>query len=220
MIETRTEKVYRKLRSDILGGQIEPGSQLPFARLKADYGASMGVLREALMRLTAEGLTVSQSQLGFKVMPLSLDDLVDLTESRCSIESLVLKDAIRNGDLDWEARLVAAHHRMERTVKHDPGDASPVTNDWAQAHHAFHMALLSAARNKRLQAIAETLRGAAEVYRRWSMPLEVEKRDVSAEHQELVDLALKRDADGAADALVKHLQRTKDIILHGVKSRV
>ena len=96
--QTRTEEVYHRIKADIVGGLIEPGSQLPFAKLKTDYGASMGVLREALMRLTAEGLTVNQSQLGFKVMSLSLDDLIDLTETRCTIESLAFMDSIRNGD--------------------------------------------------------------------------------------------------------------------------
>lgn len=214
--QTRTEEVYHRIKADILGGQIEPGSQLPFAKLKTDYGASMGVLREALMRLTAEGLTVNQSQLGFKVMTLSLEDLVDLTETRCTIESLVFKDAIRNGDIDWEARIVSAHHRMERTPKHDPEEGSPVTAAWAKAHHDFHMALLSAAKSKRLIGIAESLRAAAEVYRRWSMPFEVVKRDVTAEHQELVDLALRRDAEAAAISLTRHLQLTKNLILKGV----
>ena len=214
--QTRTEEVYHRIKADILGGLIEPGSQLPFAKLKSDYGASMGVLREALMRLTAEGLTINQSQLGFRVMALSLEDLVDLTTTRCTIESLVFKDAIRNGDLEWEARIVSAHHRMERTPKHDPTEGTPVTAAWAKAHHDFHMALLSSAKSKRLMGIAESLRAAAEVYRRWSMPFEIVKRDVTAEHQELVDLALKRDADGAAASLTRHLQLTKNLIVKGV----
>jgi DNA-binding GntR family transcriptional regulator len=82
---TRTEEVYRRLRHDILGGLIAPGMALPFARLKDDYRASMGVLREALMRLTAEGLTVNQPHHGFKVISLSLEDLSDLTRTRCTI---------------------------------------------------------------------------------------------------------------------------------------
>ena len=97
---TRTDQVYRRLRADILGGRLAPSAPLPFARLKEDYGASMGVLREALMRLTAEGLTVNQAQHGFRVISLSLEDLRDLTETRCMIESTVLRDSVTNGDLD------------------------------------------------------------------------------------------------------------------------
>ncbi len=59
------------------GRTVRPGAALPFARLKDDYAASMGVLREALMRLTAEGLTVNQPQFGFRVISLSIEDLTD-----------------------------------------------------------------------------------------------------------------------------------------------
>lgn len=70
-----------------------------------------------------------------------------------------------------------------------------------------------------MQAIAASLRASAEVYRRWSMPFEVTKRDVSAEHAELVRLCLAHDADGAAAALVRHLRLTETLILKGMASR-
>lgn len=215
---TRTEQVYRRLKADILGGKVEPGSPLPFAKLKNDYGASMGVLREALMRLSAEGLTVNQPQFGFKVISLSLDDLADLTEARCMIEGMVLKDAVTNGDLDWETRVLSAHHRMERTTKFENGQGSAVTAAWIQAHQEFHEALLSGARSQRMQGIAANLRAAAEVYRQWSMPFEVIKRDVAAEHREIVDLALGHKPDEAAAALVRHLSATRDLILKGTQA--
>jgi DNA-binding GntR family transcriptional regulator len=215
---TRTEQVYRRLKADILRGAVEPGTALPFAKLKDDYGASMGVLREALMRLSAEGLTVNQPQFGFKVISLSLEDLADLTETRCMIEAQVLQDSVTNGDLDWETRVLSAHHRMERTPKFEDGAEAPVTASWSQAHQAFHVALLSGARSQRMQAIAANLRAAAEVYRQWSIPFEVQTRDVVAEHKELVDLALGRKPGEAAIALVRHLAATRDLILKGTKA--
>lgn len=214
--ETKTEQVYRRLRSLILSGRVQPGAQLQFAWLKEQQGASFGVLREALTRLSAEGLVVNQAQYGFRVMSLSSNDLADLTEARCLIESLVLKDSVTHGDLEWEGRILAAHHRMERTPKHVDDDPRQVSEAWERAHHDFHTALLSAARSRRLQAIAANLRASAEVYRRWSMPFEQPKRDVSAEHMELLNLSLARDAQGAAASLTRHLSRTKDLILGGI----
>ena len=213
---TRTEEVYEKIRSDILRGLLMPGSQLQFAKLKETYGASMGVLREALMRLTAEGLTVNQAQQGFRVVSLSLADLEDLTRTRCLIEGMLIKDSIENGDLQWEGQVVAAQHRLERTPKTDLNSQSSVTSVWAQAHHDFHMALMSGSKSNRLLAIVAGLRGAAEIYRRWSMPFEVTARDVSAEHMELMELAISRDAEGAARALTKHLSLTRTLIVDGV----
>jgi DNA-binding GntR family transcriptional regulator len=66
-----------------------------------------------------------------------------------------------------------------------------------------------------MASVAMSLRATAEVYRRWSMPFEIVPRDVPAEHQELVDLALARDAEGGEAALRRHLELTRDLILDG-----
>jgi len=213
---TRTESVYRALRAAILEGRLLPGEQLPFATLGEVYGASVGVLREALARLTAEGLVVNRAQQGFRVISLSLDDLADLTETRCLIEGLLLRDAIAQGDLTWEADLVAAHHRLERTPQQEPGNPAPVTPAWAEAHRAFHMSLLAAAKRRRLKEMAAKLHDAAEIYRRWSMPFEATARPVADEHRSLLDAALDRDAERAAEVLEAHLKLTQALILRGV----
>lgn len=213
--ETRTEVAYHRVRTDILSGMLEPGAPLQFAQLRETYGASMGVLREALTRLASEGLAVSKSQQGFRVVDLTLKDLNNLTESRILIETAVLQDAIRNGDIEWETRVVSSHHRLEKTPKHINDDANSVTDDWAKAHQQFHMALLSSAANTRLMGFAESLRVVAEMYRRWSIPFEATKRDVDTEHRDIMRLALNRDVDGASAALTQHLSFTRDLIVKG-----
>lgn len=213
--ETLTDVAYQRVRADILNGSLAPGSPLQFAHLRETYGTSMGVLREALTRLASEGLAVSKSQQGFRVVDLSLQDLIDLTDSRILIETAVLRDAIDCGNIEWETRVVSAHHRLERTAKHIDGDENSVTEAWALAHQQFHMALLSAAPNKRLMGFAESLRVAAELYRRWSMPYEAAKRDVPAEHRNIMELSLNRDAAAASDALAHHLSFTRDLIVKG-----
>lgn len=215
--ETQTDLAYHSLRSDILSGALSAGSSLQFAQLRDNYGHSMGVLREALTRLTAEGLAVKKSQHGFRVVELSLKDLNDLTNSRILVETEVFRDAIKNGDLDWETGIVSAHHKLERTQKHLDGDPHSVTEQWALAHQAFHVSLLSAAKNERLKAYAESLRASAELYRRWSMPFEVEPRDVDAEHKALRDLAISRNEVAAGEALVQHLSFTRDLIIRGMQ---
>ena len=102
-VPTRAERVYAELRADILAGRRHPGTRLPFAELTARYEASMGVVREALTRLTSEGLVESEPQYGFRVVPLSVADLEHLTEARTAIEPLVLGQAVEQGGVAWEA---------------------------------------------------------------------------------------------------------------------
>jgi DNA-binding GntR family transcriptional regulator len=211
-VPTRAERVYLELRSDILGGRRHPGERLPFADLSARCGASMGVVREALTRLAAEGLVESEPQYGFRVMPVSPDDLRHLTEARRAIEPLVLRLAVQQGGLAWEAQVVAAHHRLERTPQQAANDPDRLSEQWAEAHAEFHRTLLMGCPNPRLRAVASSLRDATELYRRWSASLGHE-RDVPAEHRAMLDAVLAQDGEAAAEALSAHIQHTTDLLL-------
>lgn len=210
---TRAERVYAELRADILTGRQPPGTRLPFAELTARYQASMGVVREALTRLAAEGLVESEPQYGHRVMPLSVADLNHLTDARRAIEPLVLRQAIERGGLAWESEVLAAHHRLERTPQLAAGDSGRLSDDWTTAHAAYHDTLLSGCPNPRLLAIAGSLRDAAELYRQWSVALARSDRDIAAEHRAILDAVLAHDAGEATAALTTHIQNTTNILL-------
>lgn len=214
---TRVERVYAELRADILAGRRPPGAKLPFSELTDGHRASMGVVREAVSRLVAEGLVESMPQQGLRVKSVSMGDLRHLTEARCEIEAIVLRQAIEHGDVEWESRVVAAHHRLQRTPQMDAGDPQRIDEDWARAHQVFHLALLEGCPNPRLVAIAESLRASAELYRRWSVPLGNRSRDIAAEHQILAEAVVARDADTAVTRLQSHIQQTADQLLNGAE---
>jgi len=212
LMKTHAERVYVRLRGEILSGRQLPGEKLPLAALATAYGVSMGVVREALLRLGAEGLVVAEPQIGFRVAPISIADLVQLTEARCVIEALVLEQSVELGDLEWESQVTAAHHRLERTPQMDTADTSRIAEDWAAAHAEFHRALLSGCPNLRLMAVALSLRDAAELYRRWSVPLSGNQRDIVGEHRALRDSCLARDERSAVRLLVDHITSTTRLL--------
>jgi DNA-binding GntR family transcriptional regulator len=211
---TRAELVYHAMRKDILAGRLGPGDRLRFAELCERYGASMGVLREGLSRLVEQELVVSEPQHGFRVASLSLTDLCDVTQARVAVEALVLREAIAHGDVAWEARLVAAHHTLDRTPMTDPADPGGLNEDWTAAHAAYHAALLDGCPNARLRSMATALRDSAELYRHWSRRLgHDDPRDIPDEHRGIVEAALARDVERAVALLVGHIQHTTDILL-------
>jgi DNA-binding GntR family transcriptional regulator len=173
----------------------------------------MGVIREAISRLVAEGLVESMPQQGFRVKPVSIADLQHLTEARNEVEATVIRLAVEHGDLSWEARVVAAHHQLQRTPQMDAADPQRIADDWARAHQMFHQALLEGCPNPRLVTIAESLRDSAELYRRWSVPLGSTERDIAAEHQDLLDAVCVRDASAAVRALRYHIGQTAEQLL-------
>ena len=211
---TRTEQVYGQLRHDILSGELRPGARLPFAELSERYGGSMSAIREGLQRLVEQGLVVSEPQVGFRVVSLSVEDLVDLTVARCEIEGLALRYAVQHGDLAWESEIVAALYALD----HTPLDPTKpyLVEDWVAAHQRFHEALIAACPNHRLRSIASNLRDAAELYRHWSRNAEsaTSVRDIGDEHRHIVDAVLARDVNEAVRLLEQHVRLTAELLIN------
>ncbi len=109
------EDVYESLRADILFGRRLPSSRLQVNEIAEAYGVSLSVVREAVTRLASEDLVESAPQRGFRVRPISVDHLQDLTWVRVQLETLALRESIAKGDVAWESALVAAHHRLSAT---------------------------------------------------------------------------------------------------------
>ncbi|WP_028808818.1 GntR family transcriptional regulator [Streptomyces canus] len=212
--KTRTDEVHRKLRSDILAGRLVPGARLKFPELCERYSVSVGAAREALTRLAADGLVKTQAHQGYMVTPLSHEDLADLTQARVEIESLVLRMSVAEGDMQWESRAVATHHVLERTPFLSEADPDHPTDDWAAAHAAFHLALLGGCTNRRLLDVAQALREEAELYRQWSVSFGQEPdRDLAGEHRALLEAAVGRQPDLAAQLLREHIAHTARLLI-------
>ena len=96
---TLSGAVYAEIRSDILAGRYTPGSKLSPRVIATQSKVSLSVVREALTRLTEQGLVVSEPQLGFSVVGLDIDDVRDLSRVRILIEGAALKDAVLNAEV-------------------------------------------------------------------------------------------------------------------------
>ena len=207
--------VHADLRSEILSGVFEPGARLSPRALADRLGVSLSVVREALSRLTDQGLVVAAPQLGFSVVSLDLEDLLDLTKVRVLIEGAALREAVEHADVEYEARVVAAHHRLARTPFFKSEATMSITDEWSGAHAMFHDALISASPSRRLRDMAAGLRDRAELYRRWSGPLAAEHRhrDVGGEHRALMEAVLDHDADQAVTLLAAHIELTTAMLV-------
>jgi DNA-binding GntR family transcriptional regulator len=209
-----TQGAYESLRGDLLACRILPGKRLKIQELCTQFSVSLGAIREALSRLTSEGLVVAEPQRGFRAAPISAADLADLTMVRIEIESFCLGRAIALGDVDWEARLVAAAHRLSRTPERDRNDPARSNEDWAEAHSAFHLALVDGCGSPWLLHLHALLYAQSERYRRLSVPFAGHGRNVDEEHQAIVTATLARDTENATRLLAEHLEATTHILLN------
>ncbi|MFT4149792.1 MAG: GntR family transcriptional regulator [Paracoccaceae bacterium] len=208
---TQSELAYHGLRRDILECRLLPGSKVKMNYVCDTYGISLGAAREALSRLTSDGMTVMEAQKGFTVAEVSWEEYAQLTETRAEIEVSCLRKSIMNGDVEWESRVVAALHRLTRVQDsgHSRDQAGP-TPVWVEAHTEFHRALVAACPNRLQLDLREALYTRSERYRYWSQALSLKlgQRDVNKEHLELAELAQSRDIEAACAAMEGHFTRT------------
>ncbi|AIZ35427.1 GntR family transcriptional regulator [Pseudomonas parafulva] len=207
-----TQATYERLRRDVLSCALAPGSRVNVKELAELYEASGGAVREALSRLTSEDLVVLEPQKGFRIAPISLADLRDLTLARIEIEGMCLRQSIENGDVSWEARLVSAYHSLSRAPGPESGDKYESVQ-WNGAHSAFHETLVSACPNSWLSRLRKMMFEQNSRYRALSVAITAGDRDLSGEHKGLLDAALARDADTAVALIGLHIQQTSAVLM-------
>ena len=205
---TLAEKAYDALRHDIIRGELAAERPLRLADLSERYGMGFSPLREALNRLQVERLVTAESLRGFRVAPLSLEELHDATSLRILIETEALRASIRLGDDHWAAGIVSALYAL----KVQAGRTGPEADIWTleARHHAFHRALLSACNSAWTLEFFERLYAATERYRIPTLLAATQPsgRDVQAEHSALAQATLDRDAETATTLLETHYRKT------------
>lgn len=211
--ENLTTQAYKLVRADILACRIKPGQKLKISELVARLGFSLGAVREALSRLTSEGLVLAEANKGYRVAPITRAELEDLTATRIMIECACVTDAIAHGDLKWESEIVSSLYELSRIEVENPAAPGGVSAVWAEAHQRFHQALVAGCRNAWLMRIREMLYVQSERYRSASVPVERSQRDLRAEHKAIADAAIARDPAGACTAMTHHLSLTTRILL-------
>jgi DNA-binding GntR family transcriptional regulator len=202
-----SEQVYTHLRDAIMRGDYAPGHALRPQDLAKEQGVSLAVVREALVRVVGEGLADRLPNRGFAVPAFSDRRWQEITEARRTIEPVVLRMSVERGDVDWEARVRAAHHRLARTPAFVPEEGEYYSGAWSEAHRVFHRTLLEGCGNLVLLETFDRMWTASELARRWSAYRRPD-RDHVGEHRRLEEAALARDADTAAEVLAQHLTQT------------
>jgi len=205
-----TSRAVELLRADIIGASLRPNERLRIQALSERYGVGATAIREALSRLVSDWLVVFEDQRGFCVAPMSRAELLEMNRTRIDVESLAIRYAVEEGDIQWESGLISAFHRLSRT----PPPSDPTQQpSWAEAHRQFHVALIAGCGSPSLIRLCALLYDQSERYRNFAnSQRESAGRHVGVEHKELLDAALARDVKHLTLLLGSHFTRTTEII--------
>lgn len=210
------EAVCSEIRNDILLGALHPGMKLKLSSLKRDYDVSINTLRETLMRLAAEGLVLAEGQKGFRVVPVSIADLREVTELRQLLECHGVRKSMENGDLDWEGRVVSAHHLLARSERLMMQDSAKHGAEWQRFDRQFHIALISACNSRWIMRVHQVIH---DQFRRYQMlalkTIGFRGQELIDEHRQILEYAVNRDVEAAVRLLSAHIQKGAELPVGG-----
>jgi GntR family carbon starvation induced transcriptional regulator len=210
--KTLAVDITHRLRQDIVGCRLKPGEALKFDALRSAFGASFTTLREALTSLSAEGLVIAEEQRGFRVAPVTTDDLIDVTDARILIEIELIRRSIAQGGDDWEIAVISTLHRLGRIEERLSGRHTE-DPEWKIAHRQFHEAVVSGGRSPTLLTIRASLFERAERYRNLSSMFRPQTRDKAGEHRAIMQAAIARDTEQAVSLIERHIRSTSDNVV-------
>lgn len=195
--------IHRRLRADILARRRAPGERLVEGRLAAAFAASRTPVREALNRLHQEGLVELTPNHGAHVRKFSLDEIIDLSELRLTVEPLVCRKAAERATPDDLRRLrQAADHYRQATDKGDRGLQYIAEDEFHRCiYKATHSAAFLPDRLYALSVLAFSARPSDE---------HADGKAATESHCRVCELIAKGDGEGAAQVMAEHLRHPLD----------
>lgn len=215
LTRTLTEQTYNTLRDDIVEGRLAPGSKLRIEHLRVQHSVGAGTVREALTRLVSDALVIAEGQRGFRVAPIAIDELEDITQLRVQIETEALRQSIRQGGAEWRRALCASYEALSAL---EQPIAAEHRRQWEVLNMRFHETLLAGQRSAWTLKVLRLLSRHGERYRCYAMGIPTLVRNVHAEHTEIFELALAGREARAALALEAHICTTPHLLLQALRT--
>jgi DNA-binding GntR family transcriptional regulator len=207
-LPSAADRAYAFVKQQIISGAYAGATLISEGEVAAAVQVSRTPIREAFLRLEAEGLLRLYPKRGALVVPVSSSEIRDVLDARLAVEQHAARRVIEAGhhhELAAELRAVLARHA-------DPG-ASPDARRFTDVDQQFHGALVNAAGNALLAGFYQTLRdrqlrmGVAALLRSPGRP-----DTILAEHAALADLMDAGDVEAVAATLASHMAATRSAL--------
>jgi DNA-binding GntR family transcriptional regulator len=212
---TLAQQCYELLEAEIIEGVLAPGTKLKVEPIKQRLGIGQSPIREALSRLVAVGLVEVEDNKGFRVATISEDDVRDTYAIFADIENLALTRAIKNGDQEWEASIVAALYKLGLVEgKKERGRYE----EWVVNNYNFHKALIAGCNSPVLLDIRNNLYKKFDRYCRIAYhAMQHSLAHNHEEHKKLSEAVLARDTKKAQALMTHHLNGGLDDVIQILK---
>lgn len=194
-IPTSAAAAYAEIKRRVLANEYAAGATVPVQEVARLLGISRTPIRDALIRLEKEGLVELVPRYGFRVLPLSARDMLEVYQVLAGLESAAIHVLAERGlDTPEARRLRAPVEAMERALAEDDLDA------WAAADTAFHHTLIDLVGNTRLSQTVDQFRDQTLRARLLTLRLRRRPEASTTNHRKLAEALIAGDARAAYEA--------------------
>lgn len=205
------DKIYLKMRANIIDGVYPSGYQLVETKLCEELGVSRTPIREAIGQLELDGLIKTIPNKGAFVTGLSMQDISDIYDIRMHIEGLASRRAAANiteEEIDKLKETLA----MEEFHTHNKNNKKVLEFD-----SVFHDTIFKASKSKMLNQMLRVFHQNISRARTSSLSSNNRADDALQEHKMIFEAIEKRDQDLAERLTVEHIKKAKDNMLKTYK---
>ena len=203
---TRASQLVAIIRNSILTGELKPGEKVSLDELRDIHQVSLSPLREAISRLVSTGLVEMEDQRGYRIAPVSVENLREVVTLRATLEEQALRESILQADIDWESAVLGSLHRLTRTISHATEPAQPAKLIAAKAE--LHAALIANCGMPMTIALCRSIFDLNARYEHQFGGDLASNRDIGAAYASIVNAAVSRDAETATAMLRAHIKRS------------
>jgi GntR family transcriptional regulator, rspAB operon transcriptional repressor len=197
---TIAQQAYQQLRHDIIQGRLLPRTLVSEADIAAHLGVSRTPVREALIKLSGEGLIEVYPQRGTFVAPIKLAEVFDSQFVREALECAAIEKAVPRID---DSQVAALWKNLELQREHQ---AAGALDAFFAADEDLHALLMAAAGHAAAWPVVQGAKGQLDRVRHLTIRHERKLSAALAEHVAIVDSVARRDATGALTAMRAHLR--------------
>jgi GntR family transcriptional regulator, carbon starvation induced regulator len=206
-----THRAYSRLRADLIACRLPAGSRLNVARLQKELGVSQAAVREALSRLTAEGLVTIERNAGFRAAPISRSGFRDLTTACANIEIPCLRLALAHGDLQWEGALLSTYHIASRVLDRVVAGDEDISA-YVVYRQSFHEALLAPCTNQWMLWSWRLLYAQHMRYRHTFKVLLLFESELKSDYAFFIERVFARDVEAAVSACLENYEKVAQFV--------
>jgi len=198
---TAAARIHAELRAELVSLQRKPGEPVLETEIALSYGVSRTPVREAILRLSDEGLVEIFPQSGIFVSRIPLAALPEAIIVRRSLEETTTRMATERASA---SQILGLHAILERQRE---ADAAGNRDAFHQADEAFHAAIADIAGYPGIWKLILQVKVHVDRFRRLTLPQRGRMAEVIAEHEAVMTAIEAHDPPSAGTAMVRHLER-------------